>query len=63
MTVSDSKTLCGKEVRGPCPPKAEQAWNAAPRPHSVEARAPVVYDKVDYRLMDTFPASDAVAQY
>lgn len=32
------------------------------RPHRMDVQ-PVIYDKIDRRLMDTFPASDAVAQY
>ena len=37
--------------------------NTGLRAEPADSYAPVVYDKVDRRLMDTFPASDAVAQY
>ncbi len=38
------------------------------RIHSTVARRPfqvpeIIYDALDYRLMATFPASDAIAQY
>ena len=32
-------------------------------PRELLANAPVEYDEVDNRLMDTFPASDAVGRY
>lgn len=63
MTVSDSQTPYGKEARASYRPRIDRVRNARPSSAPAEARAPVLYDKVDYRLMDTFPASDAVAQY
>lgn len=43
-------------------PTVKRASTASRSPEHKEVRAPI-YDKVDRRLMDTFPASDAVAQF
>jgi nucleotide-binding universal stress UspA family protein len=42
---------------------AAPSTSAKAMPLPADAGVEVVYDKVDRRLMDTFPASDAVAQY
>lgn len=42
---------------------AEGVWKAGPWPEATEVPPPVLYDEIDRRLMDTFPASDAVARY
>lgn len=63
MTISNPETPRGNEVRGRDRPPAENHLTARPWSKPAEALAPILYDKVDYRLMDTFPASDAVARY
>ena len=49
--------------RASCGAPAEGVWKAGPWPEAMEVPPPVLYDEIDRRLMDTFPASDAVARY
>jgi hypothetical protein len=50
-------------VRSSSEHAAEVATSIRTRTESNEARSSTRYDDVDMRLMDTFPASDAVARY
>ena len=61
MTIPDAQAVLELERRahGALTERKESAGALPRRTDAVE----VVYDKVDRRLMDTFPASDAVAQY
>ena len=58
----DARAAHHDEVPAGCRPQTETV-NTRPWAEPADSQAPVVYDKVDRRLMDTFPASDAVAQY
>jgi hypothetical protein len=62
MNIPDAQAALENESRAHprAPAGKEESAGALPlRTDAVE----VIYDKVDRRLMDTFPASDAVAQY
>lgn len=61
MTIPDAQSVLENERRAHGAP-AERKESAGASPRRTDA-VEVVYDKVDRRLMDTFPASDAVAQY
>jgi len=59
----DARVAHQNEVPAGCTPQTDRVRNTRPWLEPADSHAPVVYDKVDRRLMDTFPASDAVAQY
>jgi len=63
MTAPDPRHLEDDELRASRGPPAKETWSASRWPEATDVPTPVLYDKVDRRLMDTFPASDAVAQY
>lgn len=44
-------------------PKSSPAASKSRTPANESPQEAQVYDRVDQRLMDTFPASDAVARY
>lgn len=63
MTIPDAQPVHESEMRAHRRPLADSGGGAGALPPRTDARGAVLYDKVDRRLMDTFPASDAVAQY
>ena len=64
MTIPDeAQAADDNKVPTGCRPQSDRSENAKPGSEPTNGHVPVLYDKVDLRLMDTFPASDAVAQY
>lgn len=63
MCIPDEQPVKDRERPAGSSPPAKIIWSAGPWRGHTDVPEPVFYDKIDRRLMDTFPASDAVAQY
>jgi hypothetical protein len=62
LGAREGDDLVWRSAHGLCRARVEQVL-IPPQPPGRDKRTAEFYDAVDLRLMDTFPASDAVARY